>query len=65
MCIRDRVWDTKHNNGVLIYLLLAERAIELIADRGINASVSAKQWSDFAITLGNTLTCLLYTSRCV
>lgn len=51
-----RVWDTEHNNGVLIYLLLAERAIELIADRGINARVSTKQWSDLATKLGNTLT---------
>jgi uncharacterized membrane protein len=39
-----RVWDTEHNNGVLIYLLLAERAIELVADRGLNAKVSATQW---------------------
>jgi uncharacterized membrane protein len=31
-----RVWDTEHNSGVLIYLLLAERAIEIVADRGLN-----------------------------
>ena len=31
-----RVWDTEHNNGVLIYLLLAEHAIEIVADRGLN-----------------------------
>ena len=31
-----RVWDTEHNNGVLIYLLLAEHAIEIVADRGID-----------------------------
>ena len=36
-----RVWDTAHNNGVLIYLLLAEHAIEIVADRGLNAHVSA------------------------
>jgi uncharacterized membrane protein len=40
-----RVWDTEHNNGVLIYLLLAEHAIELVADRGLNAKVSANEWS--------------------
>ena len=34
-----RVWDTEHNNGVLIYLLLAEHAIEIVADRGLNAHV--------------------------
>jgi uncharacterized membrane protein len=41
-----RVWDTAHNNGVLIYLLLAEHAIEIVADRGINAQVSDADWSD-------------------
>ena len=32
-----RVWDTEHNNGVLIYLLLADRDVEIVADRGIHA----------------------------
>lgn len=41
-----RVWDTARNNGVLIYLLLAERAIELVADRGLNSHVTASQWQD-------------------
>src|SRR5690606_15791562 len=35
-----RVWDTEENNGVLIYLLLADRDIEIVADRGLNARVS-------------------------
>lgn len=39
-----RVWDTEHNNGVLIYLLLAEHAIEVVADRGLNRHVTAAQW---------------------
>ena len=39
-----RVWDTEHNNGVLIYLLLAERAIEIVADRGLNRFVDDAQW---------------------
>ena len=39
-----RVWDTEHNNGVLIYLLLAEHAIEIVADRGLNQHVSPAQW---------------------
>jgi uncharacterized membrane protein len=39
-----RVWDTEHNNGVLIYLLLAERRIEIIADRGIDRHVGAERW---------------------
>jgi len=39
-----RVWDTAHNNGVLIYLLLAERAIEVVADRGLNERVDPEVW---------------------
>jgi uncharacterized membrane protein len=39
-----RIWDTAHNNGVLIYLLLADRDVEIIADRGINARVGADGW---------------------
>ncbi len=40
-----RVWDTLHNTGVLIYLLLADRAVEVVADRGIAAKVDAQEWS--------------------
>jgi uncharacterized membrane protein len=39
-----RVWDTEHNNGVLIYLLLAEHAIELVADRGLTRVVPQAEW---------------------
>jgi len=39
-----RVWDTEHNNGVLIYLLLAEHRIEIIADRGVSAHVDDSRW---------------------
>ena len=39
-----RVWDTEHNNGVLIYVLLAERAIEIVADRGVARHVGPDQW---------------------
>ena len=39
-----RVWDTAANNGVLIYLLLAEHAIEVVADRGLNDLVSPTDW---------------------
>jgi len=39
-----RVWDTEHNNGTLIYLLLAERAIEIVADRGLSSRVPQAQW---------------------
>jgi len=39
-----RVWDTEHNNGVLIYLLLAEHRIEIVADRGLSRHVDAAAW---------------------
>ena len=39
-----RVWDTEHNNGVLIYLLLQDHAIEIIADRGFNRHVPQSAW---------------------
>ena len=39
-----RIWDTAHNNGVLIYLLLADRNVEIIADRGIDAKVGSAGW---------------------
>jgi uncharacterized membrane protein len=39
-----RVWDTEHNNGILIYLLLAEHAIEIVADRGVDRHVAPAQW---------------------
>jgi uncharacterized membrane protein len=39
-----RVWDTEHNNGVLIYLLLAEHKIEIVADRGLDRHVDAAGW---------------------
>ncbi|NBD20286.1 TPM domain-containing protein [Aquabacterium fontiphilum] len=38
------VWDTEHNNGVLIYLLLADRRIEVLADRGLSRQVPEAQW---------------------
>ncbi|MFT3663598.1 TPM domain-containing protein [Piscinibacter sp.] len=41
-----RVWDTEHNNGVLIYLLLAEHHIEIVADRALDRLVSAEQWQE-------------------
>lgn len=41
---RLRVWDTEANNGVLIYVLLAERSFEIVADRGIARLVSQEEW---------------------
>ena len=38
------VWDTEHNNGVLIYFLLADRDFEIVGDRGIDARVGPEGW---------------------
>lgn len=61
LCLRQRarewfgrlgVWDTEQRNGVLIYLLLAERSIEIVADRGLDAHVSASEWQALVAALG-------------
>lgn len=38
------VWDTEHNNGVLIYLLLADRDVEIVADRGVHGKLGQAVW---------------------
>ena len=38
------VWDTEANNGVLIYLLLADRDVHIVADRGCNGRITPAQW---------------------
>lgn len=40
-----RMWDTEHRNGVLIYVLLADRAVEIIADRGVNGRIDTHEWA--------------------
>jgi uncharacterized membrane protein len=40
------VWDTDANNGVLIYVLLADRDVEIVADRGFNDRVAASEWRE-------------------
>lgn len=39
-----RVWDTERNNGILIYLCLADRQVEIVADRGFNHLVGPAEW---------------------
>ena len=50
-----RIWDTEQNNGVLIYLLLAERAIEFVADRGLVRVVPSDTWQAIVDRLGARL----------
>jgi uncharacterized membrane protein len=40
----QRVWDTEHNNGVLIYVELADRVVEIVADRGLAGRVKPEDW---------------------
>jgi uncharacterized membrane protein len=46
-----RMWDTEYNSGVLIYLLLADHDIEIVADRGIAARVDPAAWEAVAQTM--------------
>jgi uncharacterized membrane protein len=39
-----RVWDTAHDTGVLVYVLLADRAIEIVVDRAVAAKVDQREW---------------------
>jgi len=50
-----RVWDTEHNNGVLIYLMFAERRIEIVADRGIAHRVEQETWQAISDGLAQAL----------
>ncbi len=52
---RLRIWDTEHNNGVLIYVLLAEHAIEFVADRALARQVSQAQWQSMVDRLAARL----------
>ena len=51
MFSNQRVWDTEHNSGVLIYLLLADHDIEIVADRGIADRVDPAVWEQVAQTM--------------
>lgn len=41
-----RIWDTEHNNGVLVYVLHAEHAVEIITDRGLARCVTQEEWDN-------------------
>lgn len=57
---KQRVWDTEHNNGVLIYLLLTDHAIEIVADRAVSRCVSGPQWQAMVESLATDLRSGLY-----
>jgi uncharacterized membrane protein len=45
------VWNTEENTGVLVYVLLADRAVEIVADRGISARVGEAEWAAVCRTM--------------
>jgi len=46
-----RVWDTERNDGVLVYVLLADRDVEIVADRGIHAQVGPEAWEAICVKM--------------
>lgn len=56
------VWDTANNNGVLIYLLMVEQAIEVVADRGLNPWMNSAAWSRIIADLSTAFRCKDYES---
>ena len=48
---RLRVWDTEQNSGVLVYVLLADKDVEIVADRGIHRQVGETAWRDICQTM--------------
>lgn len=46
-----RIWDTEQNNGVLIYLQLADRDVEIVADRGVHARVGQQAWETICLEM--------------
>ena len=48
---RLRVWDTDNNTGVLVYILIGDHAIEIVADRGIAAKVGEGEWTEICVLM--------------
>jgi uncharacterized membrane protein len=46
-----RVWDTEENCGVLVYVNLADRQVEIVADRGVGKVAAAKEWHAICRTM--------------
>lgn len=46
-----RIWDTEYNNGVLVYVLHADHAVEIVADRGLARSVPQERWDRLCLAV--------------
>jgi uncharacterized membrane protein len=62
---RLRVWDTEHNSGLLIYLLLADRAVEIVADRGLCEKEISRAWTDLLDALRGALAAGKFEAGCL
>ena len=62
---QQRVWDTADNNGVLIYLLLADRRIEIVADRAASGPVFDPRWASICAQLGQRLQAQSYEAAAI
>ena len=62
---RLRVWDTEHNSGLLIYLLLADRAVEIVADRGLCKKEISRAWPDVLDALRQALAAGKFEAGCL
>jgi uncharacterized membrane protein len=62
---RQRVWDTEHNSGLLIYLLLADRAVEIVADRGLCKKEIHRAWPDLLNALRLALAAGKFETGCL
>lgn len=51
-----QVWDTERNNGVLIYVLLAEKDIEIVADRGYTGLIGEAEWREICVVMEQAFT---------
>lgn len=57
----ERVWDTTDNNGVLLYLMIAEGEAEIVADRGLNDKITPEQWHQIYLALERDVETLGFT----
>ena len=60
-----RIWDTEDNSGVLIYVLLADRAVEILADRGVQACVGNKGWEAICAQIRSRFAHGKFESGCI
>lgn len=59
------IWDTHHNNGLLIYILLADRAVEIVADRGLHEKVPSREWKRICLHMEESFQLSNYESGIV